>query len=130
METENRRDDQTPFERGQEDARIAIEYIAGAVSVLADFFGEFYQSGYYNDTMQEESPDVPTDKTMISDCRACWCDSCAHIEQCEVMNVEDGEPDGIRPNPCIGCLDGMRGMPKENSPACGAYEEFDGCNNG
>jgi len=64
-------------------------------------------------------------KTRIEDCRGCWCNTCATLEECE--NILDGwEPDGIRPLPCVGCFDGMRFKPIErngNRTMCNDYVE-------
>lgn len=72
-----------------------------------------------------EEPELKTD---IRDCRGCWCDTCAKLEECE-KHREGEKPDGIRPFPCIGCLDGMRFMPKEEA-RCEEYEKAVGYNNG
>lgn len=68
-------------------------------------------------------------KTDIADCKACWCNTCAKIENCP-LDDGSGDPDGLRPYPCVGCVDGIRYSPKEGEPDCGAYEEFDGENYG
>lgn len=74
---------------------------------------------------EDEEPELKTD---IRDCRACWCDTCAKLEDCELHR--DGEKaDGIRPLPCIGCVNGLRFRPKEEEP-CEEYEEAAGFNNG
>ena len=74
---------------------------------------------------EEEEPEL---KTEIQDCRACWCDACAKIEDCQ-QHRDGAKPDGIRPFPCIGCLNGMRFKPREEAP-CEEYEEAAGYNNG
>ena len=67
-------------------------------------------------------------KTDIRDCRACWCDTCAKLEDCE-MHRDGEKADGLRPLPCIGCVNGLRFKPKEEEP-CEEYEEAAGFNNG
>lgn len=37
-------------------------------------------------------------KTEIGDCRKCWCDQCARLEECEKIR-EGFTPDGVRPSP-------------------------------
>lgn len=66
-------------------------------------------------------------KTEISDCRKCWCDTCAQLEGCQKARP-GSEPDGIRPLPCIGCVNGMRFRPQEEEP-CKEYEETASYNN-
>ena len=60
----------------------------------------------------EEGLKRPVEKTLIGDCRKCWCDQCAKLEQC--VHLREGAlPDGVRPFPCVGCADGMRFKPCE-----------------
>ena len=67
-------------------------------------------------------------KTEIGDCRGCWCDQCAKLEEC--VHMREGElPDGIRPFPCIGCENGMRFKPREEE-RCADFEQGEGLNNG
>lgn len=67
-------------------------------------------------------------KTEISDCRKCWCDQCARLEEC-TQQREGTEPDGIRPFPCIGCGDGMRFKPREEA-RCEDFIQGSGANYG
>jgi len=67
-------------------------------------------------------------KTEIGDCRKCWCDQCARLEECEKIR-EGYAPDGIRPSPCVGCADGMRFKPCEE-PQCEEFVRGEGLNNG
>lgn len=67
-------------------------------------------------------------KTEIGDCRKCWCDQCAKLEQCEKLR-ENALPDGIRPFPCIDCGDGMRFKPCEEA-RCEEFVQGNGANNG
>lgn len=76
----------------------------------------------------EEGLKRPIHKTEIGDCRKCWCDQCAKLEQCE--KLRDGAlPDGIRPFPCIDCGDGMRFKPCEEA-RCEEFVQGEGMNNG
>lgn len=76
----------------------------------------------------EEPLKRPSAKTEIGDCRRCWCDQCAKLEQC--THIREGElPDGIRPFPCIGCENGMRFMPCE-AEQCADFVQGEGLNNG
>lgn len=44
----------------------------------------------------EEGLKRPVEKTLIGDCRKCWCDQCAKLEQC--VHLREGAlPDGVRP---------------------------------
>lgn len=67
-------------------------------------------------------------KTDIQDCRRCWCDTCGRLEECE-KHRDGTQPDGLRPLPCIGCVNGLRFKPKEEKP-CEEYTEAAGFNNG
>ena len=76
----------------------------------------------------EEGLKRPVEKTLIGDCRKCWCDQCAKLEQC--VHLREGElPDGVRPFPCVGCADGMRFKPCEEE-RCADFEQGAGFNNG
>lgn len=76
----------------------------------------------------EEGLKRPIHKTEIGDCRKCWCDQCAKLEQCEKLR-EGALPDGIRPFPCIDCGDGMRFKPCEEAK-CEEFVQGEGMNNG
>lgn len=76
----------------------------------------------------EEGLKRPVEKTLIGDCRKCWCDQCAKLEQC--VHLREGAlPDGARPFPCVGCADGMRFKPCEEE-RCADFEQGAGFNNG
>lgn len=82
-----------------------------------------------NDAQEvEEGLKRPVQKTEIGDCRKCWCDQCAKLEQCEKLR-EGALPDGIRPFPCIDCGDGMRFKPCEEA-RCEDFVQGEGMNNG
>ena len=82
-----------------------------------------------NDAQEvEEGLKRPIQKTEIGDCRKCWCDQCAKLEQCEKLR-EGALPDGIRPFPCIDCGDGMRFKPCEEA-RCEDFVQGEGMNNG
>lgn len=76
----------------------------------------------------EEGLKRPLHKTEIGDCRKCWCDQCARLEECEKIR-EGFTPDGVRPSPCVGCENGMRFKPCEE-PQCEEFVQGDGLNNG
>lgn len=76
----------------------------------------------------EEGLKRPVEKTLIGDCRKCWCDQCARLEECEKIR-EGFTPDGVRPSPCVGCENGMRFKPCEE-PQCEEFVQGDGLNNG
>ena len=76
----------------------------------------------------EEGLKRPVEKTLIGDCRKCWCDQCAKLEQC--VHLREGAlPDGVRPFPCVGCADGIRFKPCEEE-RCADFEQGAGFNNG
>lgn len=82
-----------------------------------------------NDAQEvEEGLKRPIQKTEIGDCRKCWCDQCAKLEQCEKLR-EGALPDGIRPFPCIDCGDGIRFKPCEEA-RCEDFVQGEGMNNG
>lgn len=82
-----------------------------------------------NDAQEvEEGLKRPIQKTEIGDCRKCWCDQCAKLEQCEKLR-KGALPDGIRPFPCIDCGDGMRFKPCEEAK-CEDFVQGEGMNNG
>lgn len=82
-----------------------------------------------NDAQEvEEGLKRPIQKTEIGDCRKCWCDQCAKLEQCEKLR-EGALPDGIHPFPCIDCGDGMRFKPCEEA-RCEDFVQGEGMNNG
>ena len=69
----------------------------------------------------EEGLKRPVEETLIGDCRKCWCDQCAKLEQC--VHLREGAlPDGVRPFPCVGCADGMRFKPCEEE-RCADFEQ-------
>mgnify|MGYP000338063178 FL=1 len=76
----------------------------------------------------EEGLKRPVEKTLNGDCRKCWCDQCARLEECEKIR-EGFTPDGVRPSPCVGCENGMRFKPCEE-PQCEEFVQGDGLNNG
>ena len=96
---------------------------------IADGFAEMAAGGGLELVNSEDDEDGEAEmKTDIRDCRACWCDTCAKLEECE--KHRDGTKwDGIRPFPCIGCLNGMRFRPRDKEP-CEEYTEAAGFNNG
>ena len=74
---------------------------------------------------EDEEPELKTD---IQDCRRCWCDTCGRLEECE-KHRDGTQPDGLRPLPCIGCVNGLRFKPREKRP-CADYLPIEGNNNG
>lgn len=58
-------------------------------------------------------------------CTDCWCDTCANLENCPNPEFADGRGHPIQPPPCALCAEepSKRQMPRENPPACGAYQE-------
>lgn len=81
-----------------------------------------------NDAIAETQKREHRQKTEISDCRNCWCDQCARLEECTHQR-EGVLPDGIRPSPCLECGDGMRFKPCEET-RCEDFVQGNGANNG
>lgn len=111
--------------------------LARALAVMGDAFARGIAGGFADmaapagggvELVQEDTDEETYTKTEIKDCRACWCDTCAKLENCQ-QRRDGAKPDGIRPFPCIGCLNGMRFRPKEETQ-CEEYEEAAGNNNG
>lgn len=127
-QTEAQRLDQR-FEEGHAAGKEAAAILLGVIYGFADYFNESAVETGVEFVGEDDAPGE--EKTAIGDCRACWCDSCADIETCDVCMLEDPENgDPLRPVPCRGCLNGVRHMPTEHEPACGKYAEGDGPNNG
>ena len=111
--------------------------LARALAVMGDAFARGMAGGFADvaapagggvELVHDEEDEEPELKTDIRDCRACWCDTCTKLEDCQ-QHRDGAKPDGIRPFPCIGCLNGMRFRPQEETP-CEEYEEAAGNNNG
>lgn len=101
-------------------------FVQGFLDGKEDFEGAFEEANADDGSEEEKLERV---KTNVRDCRACWCDSCQRIEECE-LHREGEVPDGVRPFPCLGCENGMRFRPKEEPP-CHLYKEGEGLfNNG
>ena len=81
-----------------------------------------------NDTIAEMRKQEHRQKTEISDCRKCWCDQCARLEEC-TQQREGALPDGMRPSPCLECGDGMRFKPCEEE-RCEDFVQGNGANYG
>lgn len=81
-----------------------------------------------NDTIAEMRKQEHGQKTEISDCRKCWCDQCARLEEC-TQQREGALPDGMRPSPCLECGDGMRFKPCEEE-RCEDFVQGNGANYG
>ncbi|NBI19123.1 hypothetical protein, partial [Neglectibacter sp. 59] len=89
--------------------------LARALAVMGDAFARGLAGGFADmaapaggvELVHSEEDEEPELKTEIRDCRACWCDACAKLEDCQ-QRRDGAKPDGIRPFPCIGCLNGMR----------------------
>ena len=123
-----------PFEGFTDEELSAAGYAAGRAFALlfdgmsrgvADGFAEMAAGGV---ELVNEGDGEPELKTDIQDCRRCWCDTCGRLEECK-KHRDGAEPDGLRPLPCIGCVNGLRFKPKENRP-CADYLPIDGNNNG
>jgi hypothetical protein len=71
-------------------------------------------------------------KDDFSDCRNCWCNECADIEQCDVINfpeaVSNNDFQADRPHPCRGCENRCIGQPKAAAALCGVFVKGSGTN--
>lgn len=118
----------------------AVQEVGWLFGVLANAFIKGFEEGFEDFEFAKAEDEIkevyetesglkrPAVKTEISDCRSCWCDQCAKIEDC--VHMRDGAvPDGIRPFPCIGCENGMRFKPCEGE-RCADFEQGEGFNNG
>lgn len=109
---------------------------AGAMSTAAEAFARGLADGFAGvradaggvELVNDGEDDEPELKTDIRDCRACWCDTCGKLEECE-KHRDGAKWDEIRPFPCIGCFNGMRFKPTDEEP-CAEYTEAAGFNNG
>ena len=101
--------------------------LAHAMAVMGDAFARGLAGGFA-DMVNDGEGDEPELKTDIQDCRACWCDACAKLEECQ-KHRDGAKPDGIRPLPCIGCVNGLRFKPREEAP-CENYIKYESYNNG
>lgn len=111
--------------------------LARALAVMGDAFARGLAGGFADmaapagggvELVHSEENEEPELKTDIQDCRACWCDSCENLETCK-KHREGETADGIRPFPCIGCVNGLRFKPQEEAP-CEDYIKYKGYNNG
>ena len=105
--------------------------LAHACAAAADAFARGVADGFTanpQELVHDEEDEEPELKTEIQDCRRCWCDTCGRLEECE-KHRDGAQPDGVRPLPCIGCVNGLRFKPKEEEP-CEEYTEAAGFNNG
>lgn len=126
-----------PFEGFTDEELSAAGYAAGRAFALlfdgvsrgiADGFAELAAENGGVELVHDEEDEEPELKTDIQDCRRCWCDTCGRLEECE-KHRDGTQPDGLRPLPCIGCVNGLRFKPKEEEP-CEEYTEAAGFNNG
>ena len=103
-------------ECGGERVKITGTTVTGnaATLTITDAGFDFEGCAADTDAIAEMRKKEHRQKTEISDCRKCWCDQCARLEEC-TQSREGAEPDGIRPFPCIGCGDGMRFKPCEEA---------------
>lgn len=118
----------------------AVEEVGAALGFLFAAFIRGFETGTDAFGILEEEEaikdihetDIPPNgeaaKTEIGDCRKCWCDQCARLEECKHTR-ENEQPDGTRPFPCTGCGDGMRFKPCEEN-CCEEFVQGVGLNNG
>lgn len=112
---------------GYSAGRAVAVLVDGFIQGLADGRAELAAEGGGVELVNGDEEDAEI-KTDILDCRRCWCDVCGRIEKCE-KHREGAEADGLRPLPCIGCVNGLRFKPREKRP-CADYLPIDGNNNG
>lgn len=112
----------TFYDAGRKTALAANAFLQG----FADVFAAIPAAGGVE--LVEDGDEEPDAKTNIADCRACWCDTCGKLEDC-TSSRDGAEADGIRPLPCVGCVNGLRFRPKEKKP-CADYKPIAGFNNG
>jgi hypothetical protein len=109
-------------------AAAADAFARGVADGFAAYAQELAAKNGGVELVHDEEDEEPELKTDIQDCRRCWCDTCGRLEECE-KHRDGTQPDGLRPLPCIGCVNGLRFKPKEEEP-CEEYTEAAGFNNG
>lgn len=109
-------------------AAAADAFARGVADGFAAYTQELAAENGGVELVHDEEDKEPELKTDIQDCRRCWCDTCGRLEECE-KHRDGTQPDGLRPLPCIGCVNGLRFKPKEEEP-CEEYTEAAGFNNG
>ena len=115
------------YDTGRKTALTVNAFLQG----FADVFAAIPSTGPVEAVDGEAADKAEQIKTDIGDCRACWCDTCGKIDSCgnSLPEMMDAVEDGIRPRPCMGCMNGMRFQPKEKEP-CDGYVPCEGFNNG
>ena len=108
---------------GYEAGQIAAAHLVGALRGFADGLESLGYSPLaeaaanvteISTTPGDGQADEPEGKTRIEDCRACWCNTCANIEDC--IDAPEGWQRGVlRPYPCADCADGRMYMPKNTT---------------
>lgn len=107
---------------------FAVAALVRGFQVGMDAYDMMAEEAAIHEIRKTEEERERSVKTEIGDCRKCWCDQCAKLEQC--VHLREGAlPDGVRPFPCVGCADGMRFKPCEEE-RCADFEQGAGFNNG
>lgn len=104
---------------GYEMGRMAAAFIDGFIKGYADHKTAVDTPAPDPVEEQEAEPE----ETQISICRACWCNTCAKLEECDAFPASN---DGIKPPPCAACPDNEEAplMPRSTPAECGTYEEI------
>ena len=103
---------------GYEAGQMAAAQLVGMLRGFADGLSSYGLSDIaeaaanVTDIGADEEPERDI-KTAISDCRNCWCNTCANLEDCIDCPPDGWEVQSLTPYPCIGCNDGKRFMPKD-----------------
>ena len=87
--------------------------------VVARAFIAFYQStldAFDQYGIPKDAP-PPSEGEDKEQCAACWCNSCAKLEDCTAFPAADG----ITPPPCAACWDNNPLVPVCGHPECGEY---------
>lgn len=97
-------------------AAAADAFARGVADGFAAYAQELAAENGGVELVHDEEDEEPELKTDIQDCRRCWCDTCGKLEECE-KHRDGTQPDGLRPLPCIGCVNGLRFKPRKKSLA-------------
>lgn len=97
-------------------AAAADAFARGVADGFAAYAQELAAENGGVELVHDEEDEEPELKTDIQDCRRCWCDTCGRLEECE-KHRDGTQPDGLRPLPCIGCVNGFGSSRRKKSLA-------------
>lgn len=112
--------DGVAYQLGQSEPNdVPVKGIAKCTNeVVARAFIAFYQTIIDAFDQYGIPKEPPADGEGKEHCLACWCNSCAKLEDCTAFPASDG----ITPPPCAECGENEIIMPVGAHPECGEYE--------